>query len=175
MTLSSRLRSGSNGNGSLQELEAAVNGTGKRRIAKLEMSLADPDILSDNKKSHEDSRVVEKQKTGKMEKREDSEEIEGGLDEFDIDVFTQNYRVGSRGKERKEHVFARVESSRGEWKVGSGGRDPRERFGAGPVVQRYVGHLTHPNILPRSVSSTTTRKEKKGKSMEISRGEGDGM
>jgi hypothetical protein len=47
MTLSSRLRSSTGGRGTLQDLEDTINSTGKRRIAKFEMSVADPDVLSE--------------------------------------------------------------------------------------------------------------------------------
>jgi hypothetical protein len=68
MTLSSRLRTPVGGRGTLQDLEDTINSTGKRRIAKFEMSIADPDVLSDNI-PQEDGQV---EKTGLMTPRHTS-------------------------------------------------------------------------------------------------------
>src|SRR4051794_23077848 len=48
MTISSRLRTSAGGRGTLQDLEDTINSTGKRRIAKFGMSVADPNVLSEN-------------------------------------------------------------------------------------------------------------------------------
>jgi hypothetical protein len=140
MTLSSRLRTSVGGRGTLQDLEDTINSTGKRRIAKFEMSIADPDVLSANISKD----IAQAEKSGSMTPRHASE---GGdqLDSFDIDTFTRDYRVASRpGK--KEYIFGRAEVSRGDWSLSGDneGRDPHDRFNQGPSVQRCV--LTIPTI-----------------------------
>lgn len=132
MTLSSRLRSSTSGRGTLQDIEDTINSTGKRRVAKLEMSIADPDVLSE----HAINDVTHAEKAGSITSRDTSED-DGPLDSFDIDVFTRDYRIASRpGK--KEHVFGRAEASRGNWDLSeeNGGRDPHDRFDQGPALQR---------------------------------------
>lgn len=133
MTLSSRLRSTLGGRGTLQDLENTINSTGKRRIAKFEMNIADPDVLSDE--AFDEARNAEK--VGSTTSREKGEG-DNELANFDIDVFTRDYRT-ARGKEKKEHIFGRAEAARGEWSVsGADERDPHDRFYSGPAVQRYV-------------------------------------
>jgi hypothetical protein len=127
MTISSRLRASVGGRGTLQDLEDTINSTGKRRIAKFEMSIADPEVLSD--KVPRENGVAEK--SGSMTPRQ--------LSNFDIDVFTRDYRVESR-RGKKEHVFGRAEVSRGDWTLSEddGAHDPHDRFNHGPALQRYV-------------------------------------
>lgn len=135
MTISSRLRTSIAGRGTLQDLEDTINSTGKRRIARFDMSIADPDVLSE-KTSDE---VASIEKAGSMTSPRTSES-DDQLSSFDIDTFTRDYRVASRRPGRKEHIFGRAEASRGDWTLSdeSGGRDPHDKFGDGPVVQRYV-------------------------------------
>ena len=133
MTISSRLRTSLSGRGTLQDLEDTINSTGKRRVAKFEMSVADPDILS-NKAADE---VAHVEKTGSMASQRTSES-DDSLSKFDIDVFARDYRVISRSG-KKEHVFGRAEVSRGNWSLpDDSGRDPHDRFNHGPALQRYV-------------------------------------
>jgi hypothetical protein len=139
MTISSRLRASLGGRGTLQDLENTINSTGKRRIAKLELSAADPDVLSD--KALDEAEKAEK--VGSMTSRQTSEG-DDRLSNFDIDTFTRDYRTATR-KGKKEHVFGRAEASRGEWALSQDNeRDPHDRFNSGPAVQRYVLlHLEH--------------------------------
>jgi hypothetical protein len=134
MTISSRLRTSVGGRGTLQDLEDTINSTGKRRIAKFEMSVADPGVLSDNVPKE----TTEAEKTGSMTPRDTSEGDEQ-LSSFDIDVFTRDYRIASR-RGKKEHIFGRAEASRGDWNLSedSGAHDPHDRFNQGPALQRYV-------------------------------------
>ncbi|KAF2845684.1 mtDNA inheritance protein dml1 [Plenodomus tracheiphilus IPT5] len=139
MTISSRLRMSLGGRGTLQDLEDTINSTGKRRIAKFGMSIADPDLLSD-KVQHE---AAQAEKTGSMTSRRTSEDI-GNLTKFDMDVFTRDYRTINRpGK--KEHVFGRAEASRGDWGLpDDNGRDPHDRFDTGPSVQSFTAPMLFP-------------------------------
>jgi hypothetical protein len=135
MTMSSRLRKPLNGRGTLQDLEDTINSTGKRRIAKFEMSVADPDVLLD--KAFDEAQHAEK--VGSTTSRQDSEG-DDHLNSFDIDTFTRDYRVASR-RGKKEHVFGRAEASRGEWALSDDSEhDPHDKFNHGPAVQRYVAH-----------------------------------
>lgn len=133
MTMSSRLRSTLGGRGTLQDLENTINSTGKRRIAKFGTNIADPDVLSD--KAFNEARNAEK--VGSTISRQTGEGNQE-LANFDIDVFTRDYR-SARGKGKKEHIFGRAEATRGEWSVSEAcERDPHDRFYSGPAVQRYV-------------------------------------
>ncbi|KAH8731653.1 tubulin domain-containing protein [Phaeosphaeriaceae sp. PMI808] len=140
MTLSSRLRTCIGGRGTLRDLEDTINSTGKRRIAKFEMSIADPEVLSDNV-----PKATEKiEKTNSMtpqQTREDSTHLSG----FDIDVFSRDYRVSSKSG-KKEHIFGRAEVSRGDWNLSQNGdmRDPHDRFDQGPSLQRYTAPVLFP-------------------------------
>jgi hypothetical protein len=132
MTISSRLRTSVAGRGTLQDLEDTINSTGKRRIAKFEMSIADSEVLLDNASTE----VAQAEKAGSMTSRQTSEG-DGELSSFDIDVFTRDYRVALRSG-KKEHVFGRAEVSRGSWSLSEDGeaRDPHDRFNRGPALQR---------------------------------------
>jgi hypothetical protein len=132
MTLSSRLRTSVGGRGNLQDLEDTINSTGKRRIAKFEMSIADPDVLSE----HYSKEIAQAEKTGSMTSRQTSEDDEE-LASFDIDIFTRDYRTASRSG-KKEHVFGRAEVSRGDWNLtdDNEARDLHNRFNQGPTLQR---------------------------------------
>lgn len=133
MTISSRLRNSLGGRGTLQDLEDTVNSTSKRRIAKFGMTIADPDTLS-HKASE---RIVQAENTVSMTSQQTSEDS-NALASFDIDIFTRYYRSINRS-EKKEHIFGRAEALRGDWAVrNDGGRDPYDRSGMGPSVQRYV-------------------------------------
>jgi hypothetical protein len=135
MTISSRLRTSLGGRGTLQDLENTINSTGKRRIAKFEMSVADPDVLSD--KARDEAEYAEK--VGSTTSRQDSEG-DGQLGSFDIDAFTRDYRIASR-RGKKDRVFGRAETSRGEWALPDDSEhDPHDRFTQGPAVQRYMAH-----------------------------------
>lgn len=134
MTLSSRLKNPNGQHGTLQDIEDTINSTGKRRIAKFEMSIADPDVLSE--KLTEES--VRAEKAGSTTLRHMSES-EPQLARFDIDAFSKDYRLASSRASKKEHVFARAEACRGAWGLSkNAGRDPRDRYGDGPGVHRYV-------------------------------------
>lgn len=135
MTLSSRLRSSEAGQTTLQVLEETINPTGSRRIAKLEMSVADPDVISG--KASSQSNVAEK--VGATVSRRQSENMDDNLTEFDIDLFSKNYGISSVNQKKRDHVFGRIEASRGEWSLPTTeGMEPHNRFNQGPVVQRYA-------------------------------------
>jgi hypothetical protein len=135
MTMSSRLRTSLGGRGTLRDLEDTINSTGKRRIAKFEMSVADPDILSD--KALDEAEYMEK--VGSTTSRQDSEGTDQ-LGSFDIDAFTRDYRIACR-RGKKNYVFGRAEASRGKWALSDGNEhDPHDRFTQGPAVQRYIAH-----------------------------------
>jgi hypothetical protein len=134
MTLSSRLRTSNGRHGTLQDIEDTINSTGKRRIAKFEMSIADPDDLSEKTADE----MAGAEKVGSTGSRRTSEG-EACLSSFDFDAFTKDYRVVSRKGSKKEHIFARAEACRGAWNLSDdAGRNPRDRFGDGPRLQRYV-------------------------------------
>jgi hypothetical protein len=133
MTISSRLRTSLGGRGTLQDLENTINSTGKRRIAKFEMSVADPDVLSE--KALDEAEHAEK--VGSTTSRQTSES-DNPLVSFDIDAFTRDYRTASR-RSKKEHVFGRAEAYRGDWTLSEDSeRDPHDRFHQGPAIQRCV-------------------------------------
>lgn len=134
MTILSRLRASSSGHGTLQHLEDTINSTGKRRIAKFEMSIADPDVLSENNIKDNSPAV----KAGAMVTRQDSEGDEQ-LSTFDLDMFTSNYRANLNTSKR-EIFFGRAEVSRGDWNFADDmeGRDPHDGFDHGPTLQRYI-------------------------------------
>ncbi|KAF1844121.1 tubulin nucleotide-binding domain-like protein [Cucurbitaria berberidis CBS 394.84] len=141
MTISSRLRTSLGGRGTLQDLENTINSTGKRRIGKFEMSVADPDVLSQNAPGE----IASAEKAGSTTSRRTSDD-DSQLSNFDIDVFTRDYRVTSRRPGKKEHTFGRAESSRGDWALSDdyGGRDPHDRFENGPAVQRFTAPILFP-------------------------------
>ena len=116
-------------------MEEAFNSSGKRKIAKLELSVADPEALEEKV----EAKIEHAEKvTFQQPQRDESDLSETWLAEFDIDVFTNDYRTTSRKHHKKEQVFGRAEASRGAWNVSgeTGGRDPRDRFSKGPTVQR---------------------------------------
>lgn len=133
MTISSRLRTAIGGRGTLQDLEATFNSTGKRRVAKLELSIADPDVLSEKASAQ----IAHAEKTGSTTSRQTSDGDEQ-LTKFDIDIFTKDYRIATSRRTRRNHVFGRAEAARGDWNLGEDGGDPHDRFGDGPALQRYV-------------------------------------
>ncbi|OCK74685.1 tubulin nucleotide-binding domain-like protein [Lepidopterella palustris CBS 459.81] len=142
MTLPSRMRS-SDGRGTFQDMEEIFNFSGKRKIAKLEMSIADPDVLDGKVEAEAASaEKVSSQPT----RAEDSESIDTQLTEFDIDMFTKDYKTLKSSHCKKEHIFGRAETSRGEWSSfeGTDARDPRNRFASSPIVQRYSAPLLFP-------------------------------
>ena len=132
MTISSRLRSAVGGRGTLQHLEETFNSTGKRRIAKLEMSVADPAVLSERTSTE----IAQAEKTGSTTSPQTSE-VGDNLTGFDIDAFTKDYRIGASRPAKRNHVFGRAEAVRGDWNL-TEDLDPHDRFGDGPAVQRYV-------------------------------------
>jgi hypothetical protein len=138
MTLPSRLRSGNGQRGSLNDLEETINSTGKRKIAKLEMSVADVDVL-------EDKVVVEAAQADKVgavvTRQDESDSKYDQLNDFDADLSSKEFDNGRRGaRRRKEHVFGRAEASRGAWHISQGSerRDMHSGYHDGPIVQRYV-------------------------------------
>ncbi|KAF2641797.1 tubulin nucleotide-binding domain-like protein [Massarina eburnea CBS 473.64] len=140
MSISSRLRSSNGRRGTLQDLEEAFNSTGKRRIAKLAMSIADPDVLSE--KASE--KIAQAEKVGSIGSHRTSDAGEEALSTFDLDVFTKDYRIGTAKAGRKEHVFGRAEMARGDWNLANG-QDPHDRLSEGPTVQRYVAYKPTPS------------------------------
>lgn len=134
MTMSSRLRTSNGRHGTLQDIENTINSTGKRRIAKFEMNIADPDVLSERTKDE----LARSEKTNSKTSEYSSEDVTE-LESFDIDTFTKDYRLVSSKTNRSEHIFARAEAYRGAWSLSDkAGRNPRDRFGSGPAVERYV-------------------------------------
>lgn len=131
MTISSRLRTAVGGRGTLQDLEDTINSTGRRRIAKFEMSVADPEVLL-----NASGDIAHAEKETSMLSRRTSESDEQ-LSAFDIDAFARDYRIAASRPGKKEHVFGRAEVSRGNWDLSEeGGRDPHDRFDEGPALQR---------------------------------------
>jgi hypothetical protein len=140
MTIPSRLRSS---RGTLQDLEETVNSTGKRRVAKLEMSVADPDVLSEKSST----RIDGAKKVGSLISPQDSEKNDDRITSFDMEFFTKDYRVANTKGHKKEHIFGRAESSRGDWNVSEDGgriRDPHDRYNKGPALQRFYTPLLFP-------------------------------
>lgn len=134
MTISSRLRTSDGRHGTLQDIEDTINSTGKRRIAKFEMSIADPDVLSEKMKEA----IGRHEKAGSTTSRRTSGS-EPQLSSFDIDAFSKDYKLAMSKASKREHIFARAEACRGSWNLSEdAGRNPRDRFGYGPGVQRYV-------------------------------------
>lgn len=141
MTITSRLRQ-LKGRGTLRDLEDTINSTGKRRIAKIEMSVADPDVLS--QMDSRDPASVEK--SGSITSPRTSS-TDDDLTNFDIDSFTRDYRMMNTGRRNKrEHVFGRAETSRGDWTAHDEleDHDPHDRFNTGPSIQRYTAPLLFP-------------------------------
>ncbi|KAF2728617.1 protein DML1 [Polyplosphaeria fusca] len=142
ITIPSRLRSSDERRGTLQDLEETINSTGKRRIAKLEMSIADPDVLDEKS----ERQIAQAEKSGSMGSGLDDKDGEQ-LFRFDIDVFSRDYRGVQSKPFKKEHIFSRVESTRGDWNLAEHGRglEPHDRYSEGPTVQRYVTYMpVHP-------------------------------
>jgi len=137
MTLPSRLRSPNGQRGSLNDLEEIINSTGKRRIAKLEFSVADADVL-------EDRVVAEAAKADKvgavLTRQDETDSRDDRPISFDADLSGKEFGGVRQRRRRKEHVFGRAESSRGSWIIseGSEGRDIHHRYHKGPIVQRYA-------------------------------------
>ncbi|KAF2203076.1 mtDNA inheritance protein dml1 [Delitschia confertaspora ATCC 74209] len=167
MILPSRLRSSNSGNGTLQDLEETINSTGNRRIAKLQMSIANPDLLEEksNVKTAQAEKAGAKYRklNGKSHDDDDDEE----LPEFDMDVFTIDYKIDSRKAQKREHIFGRAETYRGEWDISKNSeRDPHDRFSQRPAVQRYSAPLlfpvldSFPSIFNVSSSFTTNHPKK---------------
>jgi len=145
MTLSTRLRSSESGRTTLQELEETINPTGKRRIAKLEMSVADPDVLC----GKPSLQSITAEKVSSTLPTQQPDELDGNLTEFDIDLFTKKYGGGDANQSKREHIFGRVEESRGQWSLPTTeGIDPHSRFNQGPIVQRYVVIFTTDGLPP---------------------------
>lgn len=137
--MSSRLRTAHNNHGALQDIENIINSTGKRRIAKFEMSIADPDVLSQKA----DERLA-KAATAQTTNARDVNEDVIKTTSFDMDVFSKDYPLVSKKDNRSEHIFTRAEAYRGAWDLAErGGRDPRDRFGDGPAIERYVVFPVH--------------------------------
>lgn len=108
----------------LQEMEETFNSTGKRRIAKFEMSVADPEVL-------EESAADEKPQAQKTE--------------FDMDVYSHEYKAAAKGGRKKQQLFGRAETSRGKWNLSDeDGIDPHDPFGQGPALQRYSAPILYP-------------------------------
>lgn len=129
MTLPARLRASGGNNTNLQAMEETFNSTGKRRIAKFEMSVEDPDVLEE--KATADDRQTKKTENGQAEKTK-----------FDMDIYSHEYKAATKGRRKKEQLFGRAESSRGEWNLSDeDGRDPHDPFGQGPALQRYVAFI----------------------------------
>ncbi|KAH7401231.1 protein DML1 [Pyrenochaeta sp. MPI-SDFR-AT-0127] len=141
MTISSRLRALVGGQGTLQDLEDTINSTGRRRIAKFEMSIADPGVLSEKVSEA----IASAEKTGSMTSDRTSES-ENHFSTFDLDVFTRDYNIASRRPSKKDHIFGRTETSRGDWLVSGDidGRHRHDRFNQGPALQRYTAPILFP-------------------------------
>ncbi|KAF2864965.1 tubulin domain-containing protein [Massariosphaeria phaeospora] len=140
MTIPVRLKSSNGRPGTLQDIEDSFNSTGKRRIAKLEMSVADPDVLAEKS----EQRIAQAEKAGSTTSRPSEGDDE--LNRFDIDAFTKDYRITPSRPSKKEHIFGRAEASRGDWHIPEegAGRDPRDGFNHGPALQRFSAPLLFP-------------------------------
>ncbi|KAL6706061.1 mtDNA inheritance, partitioning of the mitochondrial organelle [Coniothyrium glycines] len=139
MTLTTRLRSVTGGRGTLHDLEDVINSTGKRRIARLGASIANPNVLSEKTTAE----IAQAEKAGSMTSRCTSQDDDIS-ETFDIDFFDRDYRQSRPTK--KGHIFGRVETSRGDWIKWSedDDRDPHDRFNNGPALQRYNGPVLFP-------------------------------
>jgi hypothetical protein len=132
ITLPSRLRAGRS---TLQQLEEIINSTGQRRLAKLELSVADPDVLS----ARPPSNVAHAEKVRSSVSTERSDDVDDDQIDFDMDLFTKEYRASPVNPAKREHIFGRLEVDRGDWSLPSTDNiDPHDRFNDGPVVQRYA-------------------------------------
>ncbi|KAF2194815.1 tubulin nucleotide-binding domain-like protein [Zopfia rhizophila CBS 207.26] len=142
MTMPSRLRSSDGRRGTLVDMEETLNSTGKRRIAKLGLSVADPGVLD----GKSEASIAEAEKAGSMTSHRDESGNNNQLAEFDMDVFTKDYKIASTKGRKKDHIFGRAETSRGEWNVSEDGRggDRRDRFNEEPAVQRFSAPLLFP-------------------------------
>ncbi|KAJ4991781.1 misato Segment II myosin-like domain-containing protein [Stagonosporopsis vannaccii] len=136
MTLSSRLRISNGRHGTLQDIEDTINSTGRRRIAKFGMSIANPEVQSANMTDA----LAKAEKAGSASLRSKSDR--DMMEDFDIDAFSKDYRLTSTKDTRREHIFARAETHRGAWQSYNTGRRPRDRFSDGPAVERQVRFMT---------------------------------
>lgn len=118
-----------------------MNPTGKRRIAKLELSINEPDTLKITSTTATGPKKSGTPQNMDWDKRKGQQ---GNLTAFDIDIFTHDYRV-SRIERKTEHVFGRIETKRGAW--GTSEEKPRSRFDDGPTVQSFDTPLLFP-VLP---------------------------
>ncbi|KAH6644632.1 protein DML1 [Boeremia exigua] len=140
MTISSRLKDSNGRHGTLQDVEDTINSTGRRRIAKFGMSIADPNVLSENAKDALGAAGKDKSALLEHQSRSDNQ-----MSSFDIDAFSKDYKLAFIKERKREHIFARAEAYRGAWQMSDdSGRSPRDRFGDGPAVERYTTPLLFP-------------------------------
>ncbi len=104
MTISSRLRTSISGRNRLQDIEDTINSTGKRRIAKFEMSVADPEVLSE--KWLNDGANTEK--TSSMTRQKTSES-ETSPSRFDVDFFTTKVRCPIQADHKRRTTMCLAE------------------------------------------------------------------
>lgn len=144
LTLPSRLRTGGV---SLAQMEAVFNNGGNRRVAQVRMSVAEAGALGQALEEREEAA----RGPGGGGEEQDEEEEEGGMDLSRLGPEAQmlrQERSGGAGGRKTQKLFGRVESLRGQWeadaRIEAGNRKARERFGGGPLVQRYDDdlHLT---------------------------------
>lgn len=142
MTLPSRLRTAGGQRGTLQDMEAAFNSDGNRRIAKFEFSVADEGAL----KEALDSRVPQMNDSRRKVRIMDAHN--GGdeppqLADFDMDLSASDFpKMTQRKLGKKTHVFGGAETSRGRWRtegeVDADRGAVRNRFDEGPKIHRSV-------------------------------------
>ncbi|KAJ9638395.1 mtDNA inheritance, partitioning of the mitochondrial organelle [Coniosporium tulheliwenetii] len=148
MTLPSRLRTAGGQRGTLQDMEAAFNSDGNRRIAKFEFSVADEGAL----KEALDSRVPQMNDSRRKVRIMDAHN--GGdeppqLADFDMDLSASDFpKMTQRKLGKKTHVFGGAETSRGRWRtegeVDADRGAVRNRFDEGPKIHRYHTSLLFP-------------------------------
>jgi hypothetical protein len=136
LTLPTRLRQNESGQTSLGNMEEILNSGGQRRIAQLEMDLADPAALEDEASGLVNGVGDARMLNGVSYDEDDDEEI----NRFAINFLPPNPnptgdRVGRRHR-RRDRILARVEALRGGWKQPETGQQERRNPFGGPIVER---------------------------------------
>ncbi|KAK5013375.1 mtDNA inheritance, partitioning of the mitochondrial organelle, partial [Cryomyces antarcticus] len=150
MTLPSRLRprtrQGQSQRGTLDDLAAVFDNAGTRRIAMLDLRVADPHELEDRAAAAADSdaaprdaRVGTHRRTAPADDQNENQDI----------AFFPSMASPPRTLGPAPHVFARAASQRGAWQsaaqLAASNAAARDRFAAdGPTVQHYQSGLLFP-------------------------------
>ncbi|MCJ1251508.1 mtDNA inheritance, partitioning of the mitochondrial organelle [Trapelia coarctata] len=168
MTLPCRLRGDDRTHPTFDSFEAALNVNGNQRIARLQASVLDPQVLEDRLKKEaklggHDRRAPTATRSHMLLDEEDHREPRGDGQDPDIDLLpgeTRPLPYQSMKSPKPAHVFGRVDSVRGPFKEGDsqernedeGFSGKRRRATGMPVAERYHSSLqyelleTFPNI-----------------------------